>query len=420
MRYFLHFILTATVMCLFVFTSASAAHATPVTWQSVDVLLHADADGAVMAVSGTLPDEAPLPAEAELSVPAGSPIQWIGEIMGGPPAEDPDLTYTKSTVDGVDVYRFTLTRSRIAQIEVHVDDVVAFDGTNYSTNMLWESAQDLPEVRMGVKLPEDVRIVSEAQGAALQPGSPYSYYAKTVEDVKSGDVLDFAFGYSVSQAPAAGTGGAAASGTGQFAQTVLVLIGLAGAIVFVIAIRRGMAAKAADGGSVLNPGAISIEDAKTDLDPGRSGVRASAEDTADIQDSDVPESEDAEPPAGGQSAVVRRNRLTIAVIAIFLVAVVVVAVNSNRPHMTGNSITRTFAVGEPCVTASIPLVAADDDPTATSETLFSALGSVGGIKSATYDIESSTLEVGFCDSEISESAIRQALAPTALLLDGAP
>lgn len=39
---------------------------------------------------------------------------WIGEILGGPPAEDPQLPYVKTTVGDMDIYKFTLTKSRTA------------------------------------------------------------------------------------------------------------------------------------------------------------------------------------------------------------------------------------------------------------------------------------------------------------------
>lgn len=42
---------------------------------------------------------------------------WIGEILGGPPVEDPQLPYVKTTVCDTDIYKFTLTKSRTAQFD---------------------------------------------------------------------------------------------------------------------------------------------------------------------------------------------------------------------------------------------------------------------------------------------------------------
>ena len=117
MRHSLRFIFAAAVFALAV-SPVTTGFAAPATWERVDVTQHSEQGGGVLLVSGELPATASLPADAQLSVPAGSGLQWIGEILGGASADDPELKFTKTTVNGNDLYRFTLTKSRTAQIEV--------------------------------------------------------------------------------------------------------------------------------------------------------------------------------------------------------------------------------------------------------------------------------------------------------------
>ena len=132
MRHSLRFIFAAAVFALAV-SPVTTGFAAPTTWERVDVTQHSEQGGGVLLVSGELPATASLPADAQLSVPAGSGLQWIGEILGGASADDPELKFTKTTVKGNDLYRFTLTKSRTAQIEVPLTESMAFDGTTYTS-----------------------------------------------------------------------------------------------------------------------------------------------------------------------------------------------------------------------------------------------------------------------------------------------
>ncbi len=116
-----------------------------------------------------LPEKAALPAEGELSVPAGAKLQWIGEVLGGPANADPELKYTKVTKDGVDVYRFTLTKARTAQVEV-LSPAAPFDGTNYTPAIKWTSAQAVPAVRLNIRVPESAK--SRRSLRASRPSPP--------------------------------------------------------------------------------------------------------------------------------------------------------------------------------------------------------------------------------------------------------
>lgn len=230
----------AAVCCAFALVLAPAAYAAPNAWQSIDVTVHAEQSGGMLLISGELPETVSLPAEAELSVPTGSQIQWIGQILGGDVSADPALQYTKSTEGETDIYRFTLTESRIAQVEVPITDEISFDGTAYRASLIWTPSQDVPEVWMGVKLPASATIIEEAAGATVVPGETgYSYYSKTVTDAKAGQPLDLAFTYT---APAeAPVSTAAAPGTSSSSSTpiaVILIVAAAALVVLAVVMSR--------------------------------------------------------------------------------------------------------------------------------------------------------------------------------------
>ena len=396
MRRPLCLILVAVALALAA-SPAGNALAASATWQSVDVTVHTEQTGGVVLVSGELPVGAPLPAQAELSVPAGSEIQWIGEILGGDTSADPALKYTKTTAKGADVYRFTLTKSRQAQIEMTTADAQAFDGSRYTSVLKWPATQNVGEVRLSVRVPQGVQIVQRAPGASLLPGEAgYSYYSKTVKNVESGDQLDLTFAYS---APAASTGalpGADPSSSSPLVQVVVLLLVGAGIVVLVMAVRRKMAA-------------ISSAD------------RATPTETESTDRQDEEPSERGTPAAHGgkPSTAAKRGLIAAGIIGVIIVVAVIVGRETTKPQVAGDTVTKVFAPGQPCVSATIALtVPSGADIAATAQQIFAALKPVAGMNTATYNARTSSVDVGFCESSTSESAVREALAKTGLVAQG--
>lgn len=209
-------VLAATVL------SAATTVAAPVSWQKMDLTLHSERSGSVMLMSGDLPASAKLPAEATFVVPKGSEVQWLGEILGGPPANDPELKYTKVTKKDTDVYTFTMTKARTAQIEIPTSEAPLFDGTSYKPSLKWTASQDTPEIALRVRIPREVQIAAPVAGATLQAGDAgYSMYSKTFTNVEAGDKLDLTFAYTLTAAPASSGAGASRSSTDT---TTLVII----------------------------------------------------------------------------------------------------------------------------------------------------------------------------------------------------
>ena len=404
--------LFASVFAIFALT-ASTALAAPTAWEAVHVTLHPEQTGGVLMVSGDLPSTSALPAEVELAVPSGLQSQWIGEILGGDPSADPAVQYTRTTAGASDVYRFTLTKSRTAQIEVRTATVQRVDGTTLSPSLVWTSTQAVPEVRMSVRIPQGSRVVTESAGATLQAGeSGYQYYTKLVSAVKPGDRLELTFSYTaptVAVPAAGGTAGASApAGTGP---EPALLVVVAGALVIltwvaITVVRRGS-----------NPSSAMSKD-KGSADDGRSPQMA-GESTrsrrAEQESTDV--AGDPEGPARpGMSGRTKRIVATVAIIAVLGAVAVVVGQETTKPQLSGDTISQTFAAGDPCATADIALTVSDDaEPGSTAEALFTALRPVTGMNTATYDRRTSVLRVGFCESTTSEATVRAALLPTGLL-----
>jgi hypothetical protein len=379
--------------------SSSPALAAPTAWERVDVTLHSEQAGSVMLVSGDLPAGTALPAQAELSVPKGAEIQWIGEILGGDPASDPELKYTKTTADGVDVYQFTLTKARTAQIEIPLTQGLTANGSNFTSSLKWTTARNVPQVRMSLRVPEGATPVTTIDGAALQPGdSGYSFYTKTFDNVKAGDTLDMNFTYSAT--PKAISAAATKAGTSPDGTVLgLFLLVIVVALVAVFAFRR--------------KGGASVDDADDEIEDERPAARTSKKSAA---------APVAEPAAatGGMAGSTKRKIVTGAIIGAFIVGTIVVGGQSTKPKMTGSTITETFSAAEPCATADIPLkVVGNADPAATAETLFVVLRPLTGMTSATYDAKTSTIKVGFCESSNSEASLKAAIAPTGLLAEAA-
>lgn len=412
----IRFILVVATCALL--TLPVAALAAPAPWEKVDVTLHSEESGGMLLVSGELPQTASLPAEAELSVPAGSQIQWIGEILGGPPSADPELKYAKSTKDDVDLYRFTLTKSRVAQVEIPITDALVSDGTKYTASLKWTAAQAIPEVKVSVRVPPGAQVLQPSPGASLQADdSGYSFYTKTVKNVKAGDQLDLAFVYS---APAASTpaGSPAAAASSTAAPVILTLVAVVAAIAGVVAVRRKMALKPEARRHV--PTAAQAEDAKArtlskDVKP----VAHSKRDANDGGQAEQSPGADASEPARGLSGAAKRNLVTMGIVGTLILGAFLVGWQAAKPKVTGDTISHAFSQGQPCSTAVISLaVPAGADPLDTANTLFAALKPVGGMNSATYNFKTSTIEAGFCESKASEAVVRDALMPTGLVAKG--
>lgn len=386
---------------------AGAALAKPVVPESIDVSLHSEQGGAILLVSGNLPEATTLPAEIELAVPEGAELQWAGEILGGPVADDPEAKYVVRTEGGQDVYTLTLTKSPVAQVEVLVPGSVQPMGpTSYAANLTWAPTQDVASTRVAVRVPQGAKITQPAEGAALAPGpTGYSYYFVERENAKAGEPIEMAFAYEVA-AVGSGATGAASSTTNQVMPILLGLAALGFAVFALNAVRKKMAARGEF----------------TDAEP---RAAQAAEQTVAFSDEDDVEavtvtaaddaSADEGPVAPQRSGPSKAVLVTGAIVAVVVVAGVFSANLGQSTRTFDDVMVKEFGQGDACTQTEIPLALPDGNgKQQAADQVFAALQSSQVIR-ASLDTKTDVLKVEFCDSTTTEEAIRGALAPLGVI-----
>lgn len=378
------------------------ALAAPAGWKSVDVTLQSDQQQSMLLVSGELPPEAKLPAEAELAVPTGTQLQWIGEILGGDLSKDPELQYTKSTSEGNDIYRFTLTKARIAQVEGTVPNALSFDGTSYLTGLKWTAWQDVPEVRVSMRIPQAAQIVQAADGASLRPGQTgtgYSFYTKTVKAPKAGEVVDLSFSYSLPTAGATTAVGGTSS-TDTLVLTIIMLVAVGGFGLLFVNVRKKMVAKAA----LIQPAP------KTSSK--QTGPTAHAEATKSGKKRPKGEPVVVAAPPKKMKPVIPM----LIIIAVFVVGFAIAGAKGTSAAVVDGKISRNFGAASACQSASVTFVANQGvDLTQQGEKLLAGFEGMEGVGEVTVDLAQSKIDMAWCESSQSEDSMRQVLSMTGLI-----
>ena len=404
--------LSLIVLTMAIALQASLALAAPTPWTSIDVTLHPDQMDGLLLVSGELPETTELPFEAELAVPAGLEILWIGEVLRGAVEDDPELEYTKTTRGEVDVYQFTLTESRIAQIEGVMPGMVTASGANFSADVKWTAWQDIPSVRISTRLPQGAS-VSQADPAAsiFQAGSGASYYSKTVENVRADTPVTMAFGYTQSAAPQGGAGVQK-----QPSQTPLFVLGAVLLLVFGLfgrnVMRKMSRSNIEDVAEDEDLELIAEVTAATDVDggaaeylPANDSVAAEAEEGAEELD------ERTARPA------MSKNRMILVGAAVLAVAAIAFSASAGtKPIATDGKISKHFGSQSECASTSYALTPAQGvDLASRGADVVNAFEGKTGVGTVTLDVPSSTILVRWCNSATTEQAVQDALAATGLV-----
>lgn len=425
------FALAALTLLVALMAGVATAHAatSPTAWQAVDMTLILDEDPPVLLVAGTLPGDVTLPAAARLPIPVGAQPQWLGEIMGGDPSQDPSLEPSVTKQGTTNVYSFTLTKSRTGQLEALLPNAVTADGSNFRTSITWPAPQDAGEVRLSVRLPKSARIVVPAEGATLVTSDPTAnYYTRTFKDVKAGTPVILSVTYSL-QSVVGGADG------GSRNRTLIPLL-IAGLAVAVLALgvvlarsrRAGSSAGVDDeaetdddddddawGGN--DSAAAAHSDAK--LSAGEDRATVANQPDAGEPDMDVPQGD--EPDAEDGPSAPRRSSpkaiIGVVVAGALLIVGIAAAIDSTAPKAGAEGITKQFSQGEACVVAAIPLkLASGTSPESEAERIFAAVQGVPGIVYGTVRTAESRVDFGYCDSVATEGQIRAALVQAGFTL----
>lgn len=375
---------------------ASPVFAVPGNWSWVDVTLQAEQQQPMLLVAGTLPESVKLPYEGELAVPAGTQIQWAGEILGGDASKDPTMKYSKvSSEGGMDRYRFTLTKSRTAQIEGLLMGATSSNGAEYLTKVSWTAPQPVPEVRINARIPSSARIVRASDGAALQPSDGgFSYYSKTVKDVAAGQTIDLDFSYEIAAAGASGAG--SATGRSDSGSVTLIVLGaLGGLVALAYGVRGKLAARADDDAA---------EDDDDDFGT------AAEEAMPEHSEGELADERPSEKPNGS------RYIAAVLVVGAIIVAFMIAARIGTTPPTTDGKITRSFGSASACQATSLVLAPASGvDLAQQGEQVINAFQGMEGIGDVTLDVTSARMDVAWCESSQSEATVAQALASTGLV-----
>jgi hypothetical protein len=392
--------IAALVLSLAIVGQAFAAES---PWQSIDVISHNEGSQSILLVTGTLPEGTSLPAEVSLSVPQGAQIQWAGEILGGDPSADPEVQTQKSSVDGADVYAFTLTKAPMGQVEV-IMPPAAFDGqSTYTTSIEWVSNQDVPKVEVSARIPSGSTVTQAAEGAKTLPGPDgYSYYTKSFTDVKPGDKLSLAVAYTAPAAAPIGAGATAPASSSPVPIIIALMVVVIGAALFAVGISRKMAAKRA-----LAAGDYDDTDTDDAIEPQPASASLADESSADENDEAV------EPAASKRLSPVAL--MTVALALVVVIAVVVVG-QTTKPTQVDGTITKAYGGVGACTTAALALKPADGvDLARDGDKLIGALNGIESVGLVTLYPAESRMTVEYCDSSTDEGTIKNALASTGLV-----
>ncbi len=408
------------VTCLSLLFAASigvpAALAAPVAeWESISLNVGSSSNESVLIVAGVLPESTKLPATVTLVAPTGSTLQWAGEILGGDASADPEVATTKAQSDGQDLYTFTLTKSRTAQLEVTTQSPITVNGDVYTVTFSQPAWTDVPEAGVAIQIPVSARLTEPATATAGLAAGPtgYQYYQQQFTAVKKGQPLGVTFSYTLA---AATPGAATTTGTGgALIPAILVAIAVALGAGLFIGVRRKLSGDAEyeDGAAEEEEEDEYEEEAAVTVAPTKPQAAQAASKKAVAEEV----IEDSEPDAKPRTNIALIG--TLVIIALAVGAGVIAASQGGQAKSVGTRISKTFAGGEACTSSDIALTIPENvDPSDASEQIFAAIAPVPSITDATIDLSTSSINVAYCDSSANEDMIRQALAPTGYMAAG--
>jgi copper chaperone CopZ len=408
MRHAFRHILVAIVAVLLVFPAAASAAPANAQWDKVDVIVHVEGGSNIVIVAGELPASAKLPATVQLAVPAGGEFQWAGEILGGDVSADPSVTYEVERAGDSDIYSFTLTKSRIGQVEVLLPSVVTFDGSAYSANLNWTAPDELKKLDMSVRVTQGAQVQTAAEGASIVPGPPgYSYYQKQVSDLKKGQSESLAFTYTqpAGAVPAAPNAPAGQAGGNSGLALAAVIVVFGAAFLFAArAVQRKMQGAAYSD---------SDDEVFADDDESAADYEQADEEVADAVElvddgaDELPEEDASETVVAARS---KTAMVTWAVAGALVVAVVAAIYSGGAATQTGDTVVMQYAQVDACTTSDITLaVPAGGDVSRDADKILSSLRQLAGVGTATLHLKEARVEVAYCSSSADEQQIVQAL-----------
>lgn len=399
-------------MALALIAPAGAAVAAPAFKNiGVSLLIHSQGSQPLLLVSGVLPDETPLPAEVALPVPPGAEIEWAGEILGQSIDEDIAAEAVIEDRDGVTVAVFTLTTSRVGQVEVVYSDATrpGADGTSEAAFSVVSPAS-AETVRLAIALPPGGTVASVADGVLAAPGPDgYTYYYTDVSDVSGGDPLEMSLGYTLSATPQQMPANPAAPSSEVPPLLIALLAAVFGGSVLMFLASRARASAAV----------VAADEPEADYSFDDEEVPVSDEPVAIAEETGapavpVPGEVGNEPPAAGATGFLTPRMLLI--VAAFLILGVVLAINLAGGEQVGMTsvadglITQRISTVEAVQQADYTIrILCQCPPEEEAVKIFAALGTQPGVATASLEPNTLLLSVGYDPALTDEAAIRGVL-----------
>lgn len=265
-------VLAVALVCLSVaaLSFPPLAVATPLAELDIILIDTPQAGGEpVLLVAGELPETTPLPAEIVLPVPDGSVVSWSGEILGGAVQDDPQVEARLEERNGAKVAVFTLSVSRIGQVEVTFPGSVApGEGGSVAAGFTLTSPVDVGSVRMAVAVPPTYEVTSLPEGTLTSTGPQGDiYYYLELGATAPGDPIAYSIQYNpATMVPASGPAGGTPQGQFPILLVLVIAAVLAGAaLIFFVA--RSQAATAEGVEVPMAYESDADADAESDVEP---------------------------------------------------------------------------------------------------------------------------------------------------------
>lgn len=119
----------------------------------------------------SLPPTTTLPAEVKVAIPKGASIIWVGELLQGDPAQDPEAVYKVNPKDDYDEVVFTLTKSTFGQVEARWNGLTV-DGLNRTLNLDWTQKYESRQIIFEFREPSQASDVKLTPPAAKVDAAP--------------------------------------------------------------------------------------------------------------------------------------------------------------------------------------------------------------------------------------------------------
>ena len=207
-------------------------------------------DNQILFLQGIrFPANTPLPIEVKMAVPKGMTVVWAGELLGGEASGDIQAMHKTNPKDDYDEVVFTLTKSRIGQLEAQWAGLKV-DGKAREINLEWVQRYEAQLLTFDLRVPTQTSDLEMSPPASTPGGSTKGQEFVSVAPMKLavGQKQNFTIKYqrstnapSVSELPAEQQQGAPAgkSSTSSAAIAVIVFAVIAVAMLTVYKMHNG-------------------------------------------------------------------------------------------------------------------------------------------------------------------------------------